>query len=318
MFSKESMVQYLRHIINSAFYEAGSRITFQKFGNSLYRSREMKEAFFYFIKMYNLVIVKTPLLYKMIMRNNTIYILLIFITLCSCQYENAEELYYSDRNIQSSDTTQSDTIVNPELLIDIPFNGAIEDESENKIVIITHGSPELTDNRFFQDNKALYLNGDDQYIEFNIENRDSLSVSFWFNCGSSKGNYSSLFDYGHNAVKTNIDGFSGPTSFNVTTFYNNLDELNAIYNFKYQTWYHIYVSSGNKNTIYVNNKKVGQIYKNVILRLTNSNLVIGKSILDETENEKYFHGVVDDIKVYNYLLSEQEIIELYNADKVVL
>lgn len=43
--SNESMVQYVRHIINTAFYEAGSRVTFEKFGNSPYRSREMKEAF---------------------------------------------------------------------------------------------------------------------------------------------------------------------------------------------------------------------------------------------------------------------------------
>ncbi len=43
--SNESMVQYVRHIINTAFYEAGSRITFEKFANSSYRSREMKEAF---------------------------------------------------------------------------------------------------------------------------------------------------------------------------------------------------------------------------------------------------------------------------------
>ena len=41
----ESMEKYIRHIINSAFSEAGTRITFEKFGNSPYRSREMKEAF---------------------------------------------------------------------------------------------------------------------------------------------------------------------------------------------------------------------------------------------------------------------------------
>ena len=40
-----SMTQYIRHIISTAFREAGSRITFDKFGNSSYRSREMKEAF---------------------------------------------------------------------------------------------------------------------------------------------------------------------------------------------------------------------------------------------------------------------------------
>ena len=39
------MVQYIRHIISTAFREAGSRVTFEKFGNSPYRSREMKEAF---------------------------------------------------------------------------------------------------------------------------------------------------------------------------------------------------------------------------------------------------------------------------------
>ena len=256
--------------------------------------------------------------YKIIMNNNAVYILLIFITLCSCQYENAEELYYSNSNIQPPDTMQSDTLVNPKLLIDIPFNGIIEDESENQIAIIIHGSPELTNNRFFHDNKALYLNGDNQYLEFDIGSLDSLSISFWFNCGSSRGNYSSLFDYGHNAVKTNIDGVSGPTSFNVTSFYNNLDELNADYSFKYQNWYHIYVSAGNKNVIYVNNEKVGQIYKNIILGLTNSNLVIGKSILEETENEIYFHGAIEDIQVYNYLLNAQEITELFNADKGVL
>jgi predicted AAA+ superfamily ATPase len=40
-----SMVNYIRHVISTAFREAGTRITFEKFGNSLYRSREMKEAF---------------------------------------------------------------------------------------------------------------------------------------------------------------------------------------------------------------------------------------------------------------------------------
>lgn len=40
-----SMEKYLRHIISTAFRAAGTRITFEKFGDSFYRSREMKEAF---------------------------------------------------------------------------------------------------------------------------------------------------------------------------------------------------------------------------------------------------------------------------------
>lgn len=36
---------YIRHIIDNVFTEGGTKITFEKFGNSEYRSREMREAF---------------------------------------------------------------------------------------------------------------------------------------------------------------------------------------------------------------------------------------------------------------------------------
>jgi len=40
-----SQVQYIRHILNSAFEMAGGRITIENFGGSSYKFREMKEAF---------------------------------------------------------------------------------------------------------------------------------------------------------------------------------------------------------------------------------------------------------------------------------
>ncbi len=41
----ESMRNTIRHILNNGWIYAGQRIAFEKFGNSLYRSREMSEAF---------------------------------------------------------------------------------------------------------------------------------------------------------------------------------------------------------------------------------------------------------------------------------
>jgi predicted AAA+ superfamily ATPase len=40
-----TQVHYIRHIVSNVFREAGTKVTFEKFGNSPYRSREMKEAF---------------------------------------------------------------------------------------------------------------------------------------------------------------------------------------------------------------------------------------------------------------------------------
>lgn len=40
-----AQIPYIRHVIANAFREGGKKITFEKFGDSSYRSREMKEAF---------------------------------------------------------------------------------------------------------------------------------------------------------------------------------------------------------------------------------------------------------------------------------
>ena len=248
------------------------------------------------------------------MKNNftdILYIIILLSILSSCQYENSEELYYSNSS------TQTDTTGGKKIIADIPFNNSITDESNNQLEIIIHGSPNFTNNRFNETNKAIYFNGEDEYIELDIEEQDSISVSFWFISASGKSNLSSLFDYGANAVKTNIDGYSGPTSFNVTTFYNNLDELNANYYFQYYTWYHVYVSACNNPVIYINGEKAGEIRKNIILNLTSTNLVFGKSIHEDTEMDVYFHGTIDDIKIYNFSLTETEINELYGNPNIL-
>lgn len=43
--SSAAQVQYIQHIITNVFRDGGSKVTFEKFGNSGYRSREIKEAF---------------------------------------------------------------------------------------------------------------------------------------------------------------------------------------------------------------------------------------------------------------------------------
>jgi len=34
-------------------------------------------------------------------------------------------------------------------------------------------------------------------------------------------------------------------------------------------------------------------------------------VMDNSDNEVFFHGIIDDIKVFNYGLTEQEINELF-------
>lgn len=67
----DAMRRYIRHIISVAFREPVTRITFEKFGNSSYKSREMKEAFQILEKtmllklVYPVTSAKLPLLYNL-------------------------------------------------------------------------------------------------------------------------------------------------------------------------------------------------------------------------------------------------------------
>lgn len=237
----------------------------------------------------------------------TIGYLMFGVIISSCEYENAEQLYYKPP------IEDNDTLGLKKIILELPFNGSIEDENDEPKIVIGYGSPQLTHDRFDNPNNALLLNGTDQYIEIELGQQDSISVSFWFNCGSGRSNFSSLFDYGTNAVKTSIDGYSGPTTFNVTTFYNNLDEVSTDYYFRYYEWYHIYVSSCNKPVIYVNGEKAGQIAEKIILNLSSEKIIFGKSITGTTENDIYFQGVIDDIMIFNYALSSQEITQLFTT-----
>lgn len=44
-YANPGMMEYVRHIMQHAFHESCNRLTFERFGQSQYRSREMKEAF---------------------------------------------------------------------------------------------------------------------------------------------------------------------------------------------------------------------------------------------------------------------------------
>lgn len=237
-----------------------------------------------------------------------IFISLLMVFLYSCQYENAEQLYYK----QPFDV--NDSLGLKKIILELPFNDSIIDKSEEPKTVVSFGNPQLTHDRFDNPNSALLLNGTDQFIEVDLGTQDSISVSFWFNCSSGRSNYSSLFDYGSNAVRTSIDGYSGPTTFNVTTFYNNLDELNTDYYFRYYEWVHIYVSACENPVIYVNGEKAGHISKKIILNLNSEKLIFGKSITNNPDEDIYFQGVIDDIYIFNYPLTNQEIMQLYNLN----
>ena len=195
-----------------------------------------------------------------------------------------------------------------------PFNGNANDESGNGNNGIVNGAS-LTADRFGNANKAYATaSGYISVLGTTMPTNSPISISFWFNCNSDfgigeiicLGNPSSTTwgcVGGNNYFTTNYGRGCGSTGSSPLTI-----PLN------YGTWHHVvYVSSGlNTNSnIYYDGVLVGNATNaNSNNNCSNAMLYFGVDIYSSLEN---YDGKLDDIGIWNRVLTQQEITALYNG-----
>jgi len=222
----------------------------------------------------------------------------------------------------------------------MPFNGNVLDESGNLNDGTVNGAI-LTSDRFGNDNSAYYFDGIDDYITINNSNLNPTSdvtFSFWF---SPTENWTSTSDHqiffqsdiagdteGHFIIsfnRTNCFSFpstdDGKVNFELQgDFVNNnsidcssfgLTRVSSITNgWNSSEWY---------NVSLILESGVMKIYINGILENThmttsgvfveNQSVFIGRYF--SPQQLSAFNGKIDDIRIYNRALDENEIISIY-------
>jgi Concanavalin A-like lectin/glucanases superfamily/Glycosyl hydrolase family 20, catalytic domain/Glycosyl hydrolase family 20, domain 2 len=182
--------------------------------------------------------------------------------------------------------------------------------SSTKMKVI--GSPQWSDDRFLLLNKALELDGSDDYLMakvFNVYQKNAeFTLEMWLKLGKSgiqgilqhpsfviraeKNNSLRLISWDKDSKKMRRSGSGSPLD---------IDK-----------WYHLAVTL-NKSTItmFVNGKRAGKKLEMGSLKDTTSPLmVIGRF------SKKFMKGALDDIKVYDNALSPEEIYANYSANKL--
>ena len=208
-----------------------------------------------------------------------------------------------------------------------PFNGNAQDESGNG----NHGTPMngvlLSADRFANTNAAYSFDGVDDYIE--ILNSSSLNsptqaitISIWFKINNwynvdnsgwftimSKSNLSSSYGNYRSGLELNASGLQ--------SFYGtfNSDHIVNTINLQLNTWNQIVYTIDDVNNL-------GKIYLNGILLLqgvttytgwTTTNtmpLILG---MDQPGFVDYANGSLDDIGIWDRVLTQSEIDELYQT-----
>ncbi|MBV6505562.1 MAG: hypothetical protein ILNGONEN_01125 [Syntrophorhabdaceae bacterium] len=213
----------------------------------------------------------------------------------------------NDNNfLQISSTASRDADIDSGLVAYYPFNGNANDESghgNNGTVV----GATLTTDRLGKSNSAYSFDGVGDYISTSLTPNRIFSISIWYNKHDVQNNnagllstYSGGFNYsgvyyamngGGDWIRcdgNSLDGFSTPALI----------------------WKHIViVSDGVRVKVYENTSK-----KLDFSGTTNhsNRLVIG----DSRYNGRYFTGKIDDIRVYNRALTEEEVRELYEDKNI--
>lgn len=231
-------------------------------------------------------------------------------------------------------TTSSDDfkvwkdIPRPGLVLYFPFNGNANDESDNKINGTVNG-PSLTVDRFGNENKAYAFDGVDDFIFIGnppaLQINQAITISAWIKIQGTPFSVYLLSKIGVN-VNGSYEGYDFLTYKNglVNQYSHGLilsgPTTGLIYaegSWLPEEWVYTTVSLEDDHCkLYVNGEKI--LDKTGAKSLhdidpTIGNFIIGKSSVAGLENP--FQGSIDELTIYNRALSEQEVLDLYEATK---
>jgi len=207
-----------------------------------------------------------------------------------------------------------------DLILHLPLNGNTNDSSGENNHGTSIGSLIPVMDRFKNETGAYSFNGSDNYIS--IQSSASLespvnAISFalwvkitdWHNSFSvflSKPNGNiSQYDF-YTDLGGNIYGPNRATC----TLSNDKTKLEL------NKWYFLSLSwNGDTATYYIDGEKVGENTRCVnTLPVNNFPLEIGR---DTPGDHEYFYGVMDDLRIYNRALNEEEMQLLYNEGETI-
>lgn len=253
---------------------------------------------------------------KMKTRNRTALLvtLLISCTILSCKKEEIDSLKVG-------------------LIAYYPFNGNAIDESGNNLNgTVTNAIPES--DRFGNPNSAFGFdgnNGTERYISSNIGANDTITFCVWFKSPSPETYYPSIINYG-TTRSTHIQVLGDQPTYiregrvgkiwvgsvlvegSTWSTYIESDK-----NYADNNWHFLVTTFVPHDNLYlyIDNELVGS-YEYGESYPSDGVLYIGREINDNAAgdiHETHFKGIIDDIRIYNRSLTNEELLRLFSESE---
>lgn len=196
------------------------------------------------------------------------------------------------------------------LVVYFPFNGDANDLSSNGNHGTVHG-PTPTEDRFGNANSAYLFDGVNDYIEIDhspsLDIDQYISISFWIKFESSGPYYMP-----YHIIEKGTDWGCGQREDDInSTVATNTGSFNVwTHNFDYNKYYHfVIVYDGSKISTYVNGQYRESVSATGQINTNTYKVYISRYYLG---GDYYFDGTLDDFRIYNRPLNDNEISALYH------
>lgn len=194
-----------------------------------------------------------------------------------------------------------------------PFNGNAYDESGNDFNGMVQGAVSTSD-RWGKPEQAYYFNGTFALIQIPNETalnfQDAITVSFWMKIDEFFSRESYVISHGswQNRWKVSIGDLKKLRwTVNTNIGIKDLDSQIAL---DKNVYYNVTVLfDGAQLKIYINGQLDNSVSHTGKIKTTNIDLTIAQELPNSDYN---FKGVLDDIRIYDYDLTEEEIINVFN------
>jgi tetratricopeptide (TPR) repeat protein len=264
---------------------------------------------------------------KIFEKNNDISLLLLFarkakdiIPDYNSWYQEIEQKY---KPKVSNKETYNPQVTSSSLVVYFPFDGNVNDESNNRNDVSIHGNPNYVSDRFGNPSKAISFNGYDQYVvinrpNFKFDENSSFTISVWVKFERlSSASQSILFSASRasNNFIISLGTYSNNLRFGTAKQQVGWSEAKyPLSRVETNTWYNLVgVYNQGRLHFFINAKEVSNV--NFEYPHTNTSYLpfsIGAGYNDKNSVYDYFKGSIDEVKVFNKALNSQEIKLLYN------
>ncbi|MBD3183937.1 hypothetical protein GF312_16755 [Candidatus Poribacteria bacterium] len=186
------------------------------------------------------------------------------------------------------------------------------------------GSPEVVPGKI---DEALLFNGEDDFIEIDHSESlnlvDAITIEFWFvlKGDSLENDYprvvskgQSTTDNGAYSVWVGDVTLGNDIGFRSVTLAPNDIRSQALPNYNDDAWHHVVITyDGSQGRLYLDGVMHVDIPVSGDIAETDEPLHIG-----DGNNERHFNGIIDEVRIYNKALTEDEVMQNFNVQSNLL